>query len=95
MISEMRECARCVVISMLPPVQWQKGVHCLEWVMENGSDTPWNYQFLPEQIEHAPGEDTVNEQWIASVWDEKKGRPHKCLERPAALAIVPSLRRIG
>lgn len=30
-------------------------------------------------------------EWIATVWDRKNGRPHKCLERPAYVRIVPRL----
>ncbi|NBU84156.1 MAG: hypothetical protein EBS21_06065 [Sphingomonadaceae bacterium] len=90
-ISDMRPGARHIVVSMLPVDQWQPGAYCVEWMVEDGSDSPWSCHLSPGQIDRAPGPDDVGKAWIGSAWDNKKGRPHKCLERPAYFQIVPSL----
>lgn len=46
---------------------------------------------VPGQIDRVPLAEDVGREWIATVWDRKNGRPHKCLERPAYVQIVPSL----
>lgn len=98
MISDMRAGARHVVVSMLAAAQWQPAQYAVEWMVEDGTDEPWICHLSPGQIDRGPSAEDVGRQFIASVWDEKKGRAHKCLERPAYLQIVPSLpwlRRIG
>ena len=79
------------MISILPAADWRPGAHCVEWLVEDGSDEPWSCHLSPGQIDRAPGPDDVGKPWIATVWDEKKGRPHKCLERVAYFQIVPTL----
>lgn len=90
-ISDMRPGARHVVVSMLPVAQWREGKYAVEWMVEDGTDSPWSCHLSPGQIDRAPGPDDVGKQWIATVWDEKNGRPHKCIERPAYVQIVPRL----
>lgn len=90
-ISEMRQGAKHIVVSMLPPDQWQPGAYCLEWMVEDGTDNPWSCHLSPGQIDRAALPEDVGREWIGSVWDAKKGRPHKCLERPAYCQIVPRL----
>lgn len=34
---------------------------------------------------------TLAKHGVGTVWDEKNGKPHKCLERPAYCQIVPRL----
>lgn len=91
MITDMRPGAKHVVVSMLPPDQWRERQFCVEWMVEDGGSTPWACHLSPAQIDRAPGHDDVGREWIASVWDRKNGRPHKCLERPAFFQIVPKL----
>ena len=90
-IAEMRPGSRHIVVSMLPVAQWQQGAYCVEWLVEDGSDAPWSCHLSPGQIDRAPGPEDVGRAWVGSVWDNKKGRPHKCLERPAYFQIVPHL----
>lgn len=69
-----------------------------EWLVEDGTAEPWSCHLSAGQLDRIPGPDDVGKEWIATVWDRKDGRPHKCLERPAYVQIVPSLpwlRRIG
>lgn len=90
-ISDMRPGAKHVVVSMLPAREWREGDYCAEWLVADGSGSPWSCHLSPGQVDRAPGTEDVGRQWIASVWTIKKGRPHKCLERPAYYQIVPSL----
>lgn len=62
-----------------------------EWLVEDGSDSPWSCHLSAGQIDRLPTVDDVGREWIATVWDEKNGRPHKCIERPAYVQIVPRL----
>lgn len=69
-----------------------------EWLVEDGTAEPWSCHLSAGQLDRIPGPDDVGKEWVATVWDRKDGRPHKCLERPAYVQIVPSLpwlRRIG
>jgi len=90
-ISEMRKGAKHVVVSMLPPEKWEDGKYAIEWMVEDGSETPYALHLSPPQIDRRPPPEDVGREFIATIWDQKKGRPHKCLERPAYLQIVPSL----
>lgn len=87
----MRPGAKHVVLSVLPAEQWREGAYAAEWMVEDGTAEPWSCHLSPGQIDRAPGPDDAGKEWIASVWDEKNGKPHKCIERPAYVQIVPSL----
>lgn len=90
-ISDMRPGAKHIVVSMLPKADWVEGKYCAEWMVEDGTKAPWSCHLSPSQIDRVPGPEDVGKQWIGSVWLRKNGRPHKCLERPAYVQIVPSL----
>lgn len=100
-ISDMRPGARAVVLSILQHDHWPaEGVagYVAEWLVEDGTTEPWSCHLSAGQLDRIPGPDDVGKEWVATVWDRKDGRPHKCLERPAYVQIVPSLpwlRRIG
>lgn len=90
-IRDMRQGARHVVISMLSRELWRDGAYCVEWLVEDGSSSPWSCQLSAGQIDRAPGPADVGIQWRASVWEESAGRPHQCMELPAYFQIVPRL----
>lgn len=90
-ISDMRAGAKSIVVSMLPVDRWRPGEYAVEWMVEDGSGSPWSCHLSPGQIDRAPGPEDVGRAWIGTVWDLKNGRPHKCLERPAFFQVVPSL----
>lgn len=90
-LSDMRPGAKYVVVSFLPLKDWQDGEYCVEWMVEDGSSEPWSCHLSPSQVDRMPTPDSVGVEWVASVWDRKKGRPHKCLERKAYCQIVPHL----
>lgn len=89
-ISDMRAGARRVIVTMLPVVRWAAGQAALEWAVERPGGVSWARRFPPELVDGASLLNT-DEKWIAAVWNLKKRRPHKCLERPAHLQIVHSL----
>ena len=71
--------------------KWVDREYCLEWMVEDGSDTPWACHLSPGAVDRAPNHEDVGKEWRGSVWDFAKGRPHKCLERPAYYQLVPEL----
>lgn len=90
-ISDMRPRSKYVVVSFLPAEKWREGAYAVEWMVEDGRGDPWSCHLSPGQIDRMPLAEDVGREWIATVWDRKNGRPHKCLERPAYVQIVPSL----
>jgi len=92
-ISDMRPRAKHIVVSMLPRDKWVDREYCLEWMVEDGSDTPWACHLSPGAVDRAPNHEDVgiDIERRGSVWDFLKGRPHKCLELPAYYQLVPEL----
>ena len=93
-ISDMRPGARHVVLSILQRDRWPaEGVpgYVAEWMVEDCTAEPWSCHLSAGQLDRIPGPDDAGKEWIATVWDRKDGRPHKCLERTAYVQIVPSL----
>jgi len=91
MISDMRPGAKHIVVSMLRPEKWVNGQYCAEWMVEDGTDTPWSCQLDPRQLDRLPLAEDVQHAWIGSVWDGQRSRPHKCLERPAHFRFVTEI----
>src|SRR5271166_3915073 len=50
-ISDMRPKAKHIVVSMLPRDKWVDRQYCLEWMVEDGSDTPWSCHLSPGQVD--------------------------------------------
>jgi hypothetical protein len=90
-ISDMRPGAKHVVVSMLSKEKWVEKKKCIEWMVDDGSNTPWSCELSTAQVDCAGTPDDVGKKWIGTVWDLKNGQPHKCLERPAYFQIVPEL----
>ena len=70
----------------------------IEWMVEDGSNSPLAVYLEVLACDLVFGPDDVGQQWRASVWDFQNGKPHKCIERPAYCRIVPRLpciKRIG
>lgn len=91
MISDMRPGAKHVVVSVLPAGQVSPEGYVAEWMVEDGSDSPWSCHLSAGQLDRIPTPDDVGKQWLATVWDLKNSKPHKCIERPAYCQIVPRL----
>lgn len=80
--------ARHAVLSRGPWLEHQlaEGVEIL-W--EDCSDNPYAIYLTPASFDMLPAEPPVGQEWIVSVWDLKKNRPHKCLERVCHWRRVP------
>ena len=71
-ISDMRPKAKHFVVSMLPRDKWVDAEYCLEWMVEDGSDTPWACHLSPGAVDRAPNHEDVGIEWRGSVWDFQK-----------------------
>lgn len=79
-INEMRT-AKVVIVSRGPwPVA---GIdEAVEFLFDDGTDSPFALTLTSSSFEFIlPAEPKPGEEWTLTVWDEKKGRPHKALER--------------
>lgn len=63
----------------------------VEIMLEDGSDDPFALHLSPESFDFLPAEPAAGKEWTLSVWDLKKGKPHKALERRCYWRRVPSL----
>lgn len=63
----------------------------VEIMFEDGSDMPFSLHLSPESFDAIPGEPEPGREWTVAMYDSKKGRPHKCLERRCYWRRVPSL----
>ena len=90
-IRDMRQWPKHIVVSMLPRDQWEKGWHCVEWMVGDGSDNPWSCHLSPHQIDRSPLPEDAGKLWVGSVCDWTHGKPHKRLGGNAYLQIVPQL----
>lgn len=88
-IEDMRT-AKSVICSRGP---WPQGGKddAMELLFEDGSDSPFSLHVGPESVDMFPGEPDAGRQWICSVWDWKKNKPHKAVERPCHWRRVSSL----
>lgn len=79
-IDEMRRGSKYAVLSRGP---WpaMELADAVEIMLEDGSDDPFALHLSPESFDLLPGEPPKDKEWTLTVWDQKKGRPHKALER--------------
>jgi hypothetical protein len=63
----------------------------VEIVWDDGSDDPFALHLSPESFDLLPAAPTEGKEWVCSVWDVKKGRPHKAVERICHWRQVPRL----
>lgn len=78
-IEDMRT-AKYVICSRGPwPDQGREDA--MELLFDDETDSPFSLHVGPESVDLFPGDPGAN-QWICSVWDLKKNKPHKALERP-------------
>jgi hypothetical protein len=88
-IEEMRS-AQYVVLSRGP---WPNAglPDAVEFLFEDGTDSPFAIQLSPESFEMIPAEPPEGREWVLSVWDLKKGKAHKALERRCHWRRVPKI----
>lgn len=61
----------------------------VELLFDDGSDSPFVIHLSPESFDLLPAKPAAGREWVLSVWDRKKGRAHKALERPCHWRRVP------
>lgn len=77
-IEDMRK-SRYVICSRGPWTEHGKP-DAVELLFEDLSDEPFAIHVGPESCDALPADPSPG-QWVVTVWDLKKGRPHKALER--------------
>jgi hypothetical protein len=63
----------------------------VEILWEDGSDSPFALHLTPESFDSLPAEPEAGREWIISVWDLKKNKPHKAVERACHWRRVPMI----
>ena len=63
----------------------------VEIMWEDGSDSPFALYLAPESFDLLPAEPPPDREWIVSLWDDRKGEPHKALERRCYWRRVPGI----
>lgn len=80
--STIEECrsSQYVVLSRGP---WPEAglPEAVELLFEDGTDEPFSLHLSPESFDFLPAEPPADREWVVSLWDMKKGTPHKALER--------------
>ena len=89
MIEAARQC-RYAILSRGP---WPAAdlLDAVEILFEDGSDSPFAIHLSPESFDVLPAEPEPGREWLLTIWDNKKGRPHKSVERPCHWRRVAKL----
>lgn len=89
-IQDMRVGSRYAILSRGP---WPDAglADAVEILFEDGSDAPFALHLSPTSFDLLPAEPPADRQWVVSVWDCKKGRPHKAIERACHWRRVPKI----
>jgi hypothetical protein len=100
-LNEMRQAQYCVLsrgpwtlgdarpeyhTARLPAV-----VEGIEIMWEDHSDAPYALHLTPESFDMLPAAPEPGKEWLATVWLEKDGIPHKALERICHWRRVPQI----
>ena len=96
-INDMRA-AKYVICSRGPRSE-QGLAEAVELLFEDGSDNPYCLHlsassFMPgpdSELPALPAEPPAGREWVLTVWDQKKGKPHKALERKCYWRRVPQI----
>jgi len=63
----------------------------VELFFEDTTDEPFALHLSRQTFDLLPAAPEPEREWVLSVWDEKKGRPHKAVERPCYWRRVPRI----
>jgi hypothetical protein len=64
----------------------------LEFLFDDGSDTPWSLYLAPDQVDHMPRDSDTNGMWTLTVWIHRLGeRGQYVLETPCYYRRSPQL----
>ena len=88
-IEDMR--AAKYVICSRGPWPEQKLDSAVELLFEDDSDSPFVLHLSPESFDALPAEPPPDRAWLLAVWDLKKGKPHRAVERPCFWRRVPEI----
>lgn len=89
MIEEFRKC-QYVVLSRGPWPQMRLP-EAVELLLEDGTESPYALHLSPESFDLLPAEPEAEREWTITVWDEKKGKAHKAVERVCHWRRVPQI----
>lgn len=53
----------------------------VEILFEDDSASPYALHLHPDSFDLLPGEPEAGKEWLVTLWDVKKGKPHKAVER--------------
>ncbi|NLG44799.1 MAG: hypothetical protein GX547_16275 [Phycisphaerae bacterium] len=88
-IVDMRTAEYCILSrGPWPRMELQEAV---EIIWEDMSDNPFALHLSPESFDLLPAEPPAGRDWVCSVWECRKGKPHKALERLCHWRRVASL----
>lgn len=79
MIEEMRT-AKEVILSRGPWPE-QRLSDAVELLFDDGTSDPFALHLSPSSFDFLPAEPPDGQEWILTVWDLKKGRPHCAMTR--------------
>lgn len=88
-IAELRKCA--YVILSRGPWPAQRRTEAVELLFEDDTDSPYALQLSPESFDLLPAEPSPGQEWVLSAWDQKRGRPHKAVERRCLWRRAPKI----
>lgn len=90
---ELIEAARGSRYAILSRGPWPAAglAEAVEILFEDHTDTPYVIQLSPESFDLVPAEPPTGREWVIALWDLKKGKPHKAVERPCHWRRVPQL----
>lgn len=63
----------------------------IEILFEDHSESPFSIQLTPESFALLPAKPPAEQEWILALWDLKKNRPHKAVERKCYWRRVPKI----
>lgn len=96
MIEESRS-SKHVILSRGPWPE-QRFAEAVEILFEDGTTSPFALHLALESFDNLPGEPPAGREWVLTLWDWKKTKPHKALERVChwrRVARIPWLRPWG
>ena len=90
-IPDMVKGAKHIVISVLRGITQEMHANAFEFLIEDGSDSPWVLNTGAGGLLTVPAEADKHRAWTASIWGRKNGKIHKFMERRAYVRYVETL----
>lgn len=90
-IPSLRKGAKRIVVSMVPIEHLESSRFAVEFMIEDGTDSPWVWHGSKSLFDSHFCPSTGKVTGIGSVWCQRDGKPHKVIERPAYFQTVEHL----